>query len=103
MHCSPLFHFNLHHVAHLLLYYILRYLRHHHYRRRRVDPRCIRGRDPGWHDRHTRPCVPARPPAPDDDLTRRRHCRPRAVLDDDLSGDGDRAGGAATGPVPGGQ
>ena len=38
--------------------------RHHRHRRHRLDPRRVRRGDPGRHDRHARPRVPARlPPA----------------------------------------
>src|SRR5207237_116810 len=52
--------------------------------------------------RHDRTRVPSRPPAPGAELARCLHGGAGLVVDADLSRHGDRAGGAAGGPVPGG-
>ena len=78
-------------------------LRHHRDRRHRIDPRRVPGRDLRRHDRYARPRLPAGSAAQDTELRRRLHRRARAVVDVDLSIDGDRAGGATGGAVSGGQ
>src|SRR5262249_11879651 len=61
----------------------------------------LRGGDHGRLDRHDRTRLPARSAAPGAELARCFDGRAGALLDADLSADGDRAGGAADGPVPG--
>ena len=63
--------------------------------------RGLPGRDPGRHDRHAGPRLPARPVAQDPELGRGFDRGACAVLDADLYPDGDGAGGAAGGAVSG--
>src|SRR5438552_3753599 len=76
-------------------------LRHHRDRRDRLDPRRVPGRDLCRHDRYAGPRLPARPVAADAEFDRRFDRGSRALLDADLSVDGDRAGAAAGGAVSG--
>src|SRR5262249_18875649 len=76
-------------------------LRGHRHRRHRLDPRGVRGCDLRRHRRYARPRVPARFAAHGSQHDGGIDAVARAVLDADLSVDGDRAGAAPARAVSG--